>query len=159
MNAADFRARAIEEVRSATGGAAREPRFVHVESNAEWNPSLLRQLSSHRLTVLARAADIVVFFDDAGEFTGWRDDGRLGAPSHQPVDRDAFLKAVIAELELPAESTLGRVRCIELPPVGWTHEGIVFRASPPGPRDVMTVWTDPKSGRVIQCLLATRHKP
>jgi len=144
--------RAVTEIEQALGPEPLNRRVVHCEADEEWYPETLRNVSAHRLNVLAPAADIVVFFDARGNEVGWRDDGRTGAPQPAWIDRNAFLQVVVSELELPRETWLGDLTPEELPPLGWTHAGVLFLKPVPGPADVLRVWVDPADLRVIQCL-------
>lgn len=152
MNPTELTQRAIEEVEQALSGAPADRRIVHREAEQQWYPELLRDVSAHRLSVLERAADIVVFFDEAGREIGWRDDGRQGAAQPAWIDREVFLRIVVSELELPAETWLGKLAIEELPPCGWTCAGVVFLSRLPQPEQALRVWLDPARMRVIQCL-------
>ncbi len=152
MSATNLDERSVAEIEQALGAEPADRRIVHCEAEQHWSPEMLRNLSEHELHVLARAADIVVFFDAAGNEIGWRDDGRTGAPQPLWIDRDVFLQIVVAELGLPRDTRLGGLVPRELPPLGWTHEGVLFLKPDPGPADVLRVWVDPVGMRVIQCL-------
>jgi len=129
-----------------------EPRVVHSQACDHWDAITLQSVSHHELSVLGRSSDIVVFFDEAGNVVGWRDDGRTGTRRPTPTGREAFRQAVVAELNLPRETRLGRLRAVRLPPVGWTHEGVLLLSRLPAPRDVLRVWARPGDLKVIQCL-------
>lgn len=129
-----------------------KPRVVHCNEETEWDPESLRTLSEHELHVLGRAPDMVVFFDPDGNAIGWRDDGLRGSERPVEVQRDAFLEAMIEQLDLPEETRLGRARPAELPPYGWTQEGVLFLKPAAGPEDILRVWAVPQLLRVIQCL-------
>jgi hypothetical protein len=129
-----------------------EPRVLCTHSRNEWNRELLRRTSFEEFHVLGRGADIMVFFNEAGQVAGWRDEGRKGAPMPGWVDREAFRLAVVEELDLPPQTRLGKLEPVELPPLGWTHEAVFFLADVPQPKDVLRVWAAPETLRVIQCL-------
>lgn len=129
-----------------------EPRVVYADAQVQWNADVLYSLSRNKLAVLGRSTDIIVFFDAAGDVLGWRDDGRKGAEWAAPVSDDAFASAVTAELGLPADARLGRLRPIQLPPIGWTHEGVIFLKPIPTGQDTLRVWVNPQNLRIIQCL-------
>ena len=129
-----------------------EPRVIAERSAAEWQADLLRTLVEHELHVLGRAADIIVYFDDGGNVTGWRDDGRKGTERPAVVAKDMFLKSMIEQLGLPGDTLLGRLRQAQLPPLGWTHEAVLFVASAPEPQHILRVWASPERLRIIQCL-------
>jgi hypothetical protein len=129
-----------------------EPRVLHCHAEATWYPDMLRALSEHELSVLGRGTDIIVFFDTAGNVIGWRDDGRKGSQLPAWIDRDAFRSAVVAELDLSPDTRLGRLQPAELPPIGWTHEAVLFLAAVPRPDQIVRVWAAPDTLRVIQCL-------
>ena len=154
MNAKDLEKKATALVEQAlAGGGPPEPRIVHCEDEQAWSPLLLRTVSDHRLHVLGRDADIVVFFDNHGREIGWRDDGRRGEPQPILPGKEAFRLAVMAELDLPRNTRLAALASRELPPVGWTTAGVFLLKPVPQPEDTLRVWTNPKSLRVIQCLL------
>lgn len=152
MNENELQAKAIREIESVTGEGPREPRIVHCESQAEWNEELLRKLSEHKLHVLSRGADIVVFFDNTGREIGWRDDGRTGAAQPRPFAPDALREMIALELDLPKRARLANVQTRELPPFGWTHEALVHLTAQPRPDQIVRVWVNPDDYRVIQCL-------
>ncbi len=129
-----------------------QPRVLQVHAEAEWVSELFRRLSVHEFHVLGRGPDLVVFFDDQGKITGWRDDGRRGTEQPAWVDREGFLKAVVGELGLPKATRLGRLEPVELPPLGWTHQAVLFLARIPEENQVLRVWASPENLRVIQCL-------
>ena len=132
-----------------------EPRVLHVHSESEWVPEFFLNLSVHELHVLGRGPDIIVFFDVDGKIIGWRDDGRKGTELPRWINRDVFLKAVISELDLPKETRLGNFDAVELPPVGWTYQAVLFLAPIPEPDQILRVWVSPENLRVIQCLYGT----
>ena len=152
MNEKELQRKAVAEIERCLTAGPTEPRVVHCGSESAWNAALLCALSQHKLHVLARGGDIVVFFDAEGNEIGWRDDGRTGAAQPRWLDREWFRQFVVRELDLPPQTRLGQLRPVVLPPVGWTHEGVLI--VPPGlsARDVFRVWVDPDSNRVVQCL-------
>lgn len=152
MNDQELAERAIEVVRDAVGDVPREPRFVITDTVREWNERLLVEVSDHVLHVLARGPDIVVFFNEQGEEIGWRDDGRTGTAMPGWLDRETVRQFVVQELELPPTSRLGTLKVSELPPLGWTLEGVLFTADVPTPADVLRFWFDTDHKRVIQCI-------
>jgi hypothetical protein len=129
-----------------------EPRVVLCDKEAEWDPDLLLNVSDITLHVLGRSSDMIVFFDHEGKVIGWRDDGQQGTEKPTLVDRAFFLRAMIEELDLPPETRLGRLGPAELPPVGWTHEAVLFLNPVPQPEDILRVWVSPETLSVIQCL-------
>ena len=152
MNEKELEQVAVREIEEAIADVPPEPRVVHCEAEVEWYPDMARSVSEHWLHVLARGADIVVFFDENGKEIGWRDDGRKGTELPEWIDREYFRSLVVQELELPPETWLGRLRPRVLPPVGWTHEGVFFLSAAPAPDEVLRVWVDPAHKHVIQCL-------
>jgi hypothetical protein len=148
-----FQERSIDEIsRRVERDGPAEPRVVHRRATEHRDAAGLYGVSQHELSVLGRSTDIAVFFDAAGNVAGWRDEGRKGTTWPIPASREAFLSAVVAELDLPRRTRLGRFRPVKLPPVGWTHEGVLFLGEPPGERDILQVWARPGDLRVIQCL-------
>ncbi|MFO0837821.1 MAG: hypothetical protein U1D55_04795 [Phycisphaerae bacterium] len=158
MNSQTDAQRAVAEVEQALGPEPAGRRIIHCEDDEQWYPEMLRLVSTHRLHVLAPAADIVVFFDAQGNEIGWRDDGRLGAAQPSWIDRDLFLRIVVSELELPAATRVGKLMPEQLPPLGWTHAGVLFLKENPNEADVLRVWVDPENQRVIQCLAGPPSK-
>ena len=152
MNEKDLENKAIEEIERVAADGPPEPRVVHCEAETEWYPDLLCNLSEHRLHVLGRRSDIIVFFDDEGKEIGWRDDGRTGARQPGWIARDVLLGFVVQELDLPKQTRLGKLAPRELPPLGWTHEAVLFLSPTPTPDQVVRVWVNPETHRVIQCL-------
>jgi hypothetical protein len=152
MSTPSYPERSVAEIERALGREPRDRRIVHCEEDTAWNPDLLRTLSEHSLNILAQAADIVVFFGADGREVGWRDDGRMGAPQPRWIDRELFRQIVVSGLKLPPDTRLGDLRPRELPPLGWTHEGVLLLKPDAGPGDVLRVWVDPGSQRVIQCI-------
>lgn len=150
MSAADLERRAIERIEQAVADDEADRRVVHCEAESDWDPGLLRTVSEHELHVLQRGADLIVFYEGNGEFTGWRDEGRRGAPQARTIDPATLLGIVVAELELPPASWLEHARPAELRPVGWTHEATV-RAGDLRVR----AWVAPETLCVIQCLYET----
>jgi hypothetical protein len=153
MTQNDHKNEAIDSIdQLVTKSGPPSPRVIHTNTESEWNPIMLRNLAEHEINVLGLSTDIVVFFDENGNLIGWRDDGRKGAAQSTIVDQQAFLQAVITELELPKETKLSRLRAVELPPLGWTQEGVLFLKPVPQPGDILRVWTNPNDLKVIQCL-------
>jgi hypothetical protein len=159
MSGQTFEERSVAEIERALGHEPADRRVVHCEGDEEWSPQLLRKLSEHTLNVLTRSADIVIFFDADGHEIGWRDEGRRGAARPMWIDRELFLSIVVAELQLPRDTRLGSLMPRELPPLGWTHEGVLFLKSTPTPTDVWRVWVDPVHMGVIQCLAGPAEEP
>ena len=62
MSATNLDERSVAEVDQALGAEPADRRIVHCEAEQHWSPEFLRTLSEHELNVLARSADIVVFF-------------------------------------------------------------------------------------------------
>jgi hypothetical protein len=144
---------ALEHIRRRLGDAGPpDARLVHCEARRRWDADLLRTTSQHKLHVLARAADIIVYFDRPGRVTGWRDDGRTGAAMPAMIDRDALLTALTDELGLTGAPRLGRVEPKQLPPLGWTHQAVLLLAPTPTPAQTLTAWLDPNTLKVIQTL-------
>ena len=153
MNAKDLGTIAIQEIASRVSAhGPPEPSVLLERSRTQWVAPLLREMHSCQLHVLGRSSDLILFFDEAGQFIGWRDDGRQGAFLPSTIDRQAVRKAVIAELDLPPRTRLGRAECVELPPVGWTIQAVLFLAAVPSPREILRVWISPNDYKVIQCL-------
>ena len=159
MKQADLEDQAIAEIEQMVAGITPEPRVVRCEGATEWNPVLLARVAEHELHVLARGGDIVVFFGGEGNEIGWRDDGRTGAAQPGWIDRESFRAFVVRELELPEETRLGQLQPRLLPPIGWTHEGVLFLSPTPTPDQVLRVWVDPEHDRVIQCLYGPANAP
>jgi hypothetical protein len=127
-------------------------RLVQRDSVADSYPGEHRRISDHFFSVLNQGSDVTVFFDTAGQVSGWRDDGRRGTMMALEPNREALLAAVRSELELTGEAWLGEVKPVVLPPAGWTHQAVVFTRRSPGRGDVVRVWVDPQNLRIIQCL-------
>ncbi|MDP3000602.1 MAG: hypothetical protein Q8N47_24170 [Bryobacterales bacterium] len=125
---------------------------LHVDEQTGYYSDVRRRISDHKFVVLANSDDMVVFFNRQGKFIGWRDDGRKGTSVEAPVDREALFRAIRDELELPKTAVLSRAQPRLLPPVGWTQEAIVFLEPAPAPDQVLHVWVNPLTLRVIQCL-------
>ena len=102
------------------------------------------------LSVLASGPDVVVFFDREDGLVGWRDDGRLGAPTRPSAPGPEVGQAVIAELEL-ARAEVREQRPVFLDPLGWTYE-VRVRAAIRGRAGAVRAWVEPASHRVIQVL-------
>jgi hypothetical protein len=128
------------------------PRIVHCEATSTWFSDLLRTLSEHRIHVLGKGRDIIIYFNQEEEVIGWRDDGRQGTERQWVVDRNAFLVAVKGELDLPEATRLGQIVPRKLTPLGWTHQAVLFLAPVPKKYQVLRVWADPKTLKIIQCL-------
>src|SRR4030042_3035727 len=153
MNDQELEARSIQEIpRRGDQDGPPEPHVLNTDSQTEWDARMLRRISMNTLHVLGRAADLIIFFDQIGKVTGWRDDGRKGTEMPRWVDRDLFLKVVINELDLPKETRLGNFDAVELPPVGGTYQAVLFLAPVPQPDQILRVWVSPENLRVIQCL-------
>lgn len=153
MNEKELETKAIDEIKQRViFDGPLEPMVIAEDSLTEWNADLLCNLSEHDLHVLGRGPDIVVFFDNNGKVTGWRDDGRKGTEMPRWIDRDLFLKVVVSELDLPKETQLGNFDAVELPPVGWTYQAVLFLTPVPQPDQILRVWVSPENLRVIQCL-------
>jgi hypothetical protein len=130
----------------------REPRVLNVNCETGWDDGLLRTISRNELHVLGRVPDIVVFLDKAGKVIGWRDDGEKGAEMPPWVDREAFRQAVVAELGLPEGTRLGALEPVELPPLGWTHQAVLFLTRVPSDEQILRIWVAPQNLHIIQCL-------
>ena len=153
MNAKQLQQNAVDQVQKAIAdGGPPEPRVVHCFAETEWNSILLRNMSDHRLNVLGRGADIVVFFDRQGREIGWRDDGRRGTPRPQLAERESFRLSVVAELELPLDSRLGEFTPQELSPLGWTLYAVLIPRPTASADEIIHVWAEPDSMRIIQCV-------
>jgi len=153
LNAKQLEQTAVDQVGKAIAeNGPREPRIVHCFAENEWNEMLLRQMSDHRLHVLERTGDIVVFYDEEGRQIGWRDDERRGLPRPALAEQELFRLSVAHELELPADTRLGVMRPEELPPVGWTLYAVLIPSPTAGENDIVHVWAEPDSMKVIQCL-------
>lgn len=136
-----------------------EPRVVHCEVETRWYPDLLRTLAEHRLHVLGRSADIVVFLDPSGRVSGWRDDGRRGVEHPAVIDRGLLLGQVREELGLPAGTRAGRLEPEKLPYVGWTHRISLFGSSGANEEALRRVWVAPGTLKIIQCLQEETRDP
>lgn len=152
MSAPSFDERSVVEIERTLGREPRDRRIVPCEAEEAWSPEWLRNLSEHALSILARAADIVVFFDEQGRAIGWRDEGRRGAAQPKWIHRDLLLEIIIAELELPAGTRLGELRPRELPPLGWTLEAVLILGGDAVRSDTLRAWVDPEGMCVVQCL-------
>jgi hypothetical protein len=153
MNAENGKRRAVAFLeRLVRADGPPDPRVVHCELETTWYPDLLRTLAEHRLHVLGRSADLVVFLDSRGRIGGWRDDGRRGAEHPGVIDRDVLLRQVLDELGLPAATRAGRLEPSKLPYAGWTHRISLFPSSSAGEETVRRVWVAPGSLKIIQCL-------
>jgi hypothetical protein len=129
-----------------------DSQIVHRDETDEWDQHLLRQISQHEYNLLTRGADLVMYFNNDGGLIGWRDDSRKGSVYPAVVDRDAFLDSVIAELDLKKDTRLGQLEPRKLPPLGWTHEGVLFEPGQPHKENVIRVWAEPETLKVIQWL-------
>jgi hypothetical protein len=127
-------------------------RVVPMDEDTGFYQNVRRRISDHKFAVLAEGDDMLVFFDRKGQFLGWRDDGRKGVAIESPVVGQELFRAVAQELELPPTAALSRAVPRYLPPVGWTHEAIIFLKPAPAPEEVLRVWVSPQTLRVIQCL-------
>lgn len=108
-----------------------------------------------RMTVLEPTPDIVVFYDPHGGLRGWRDDVRLGGDAMpKPCPAGLFAPKMIEQFGLTEDAREGAVKAVELPPVGWTYEGIMFKKKPPEAGDTLKVWANPETFKVIQWLAA-----
>lgn len=153
MNQNNLEHRSVSEIkRSVKKEGPPEPRVVHCNAESEWDPEMLCKLSEHELHVLGRSADIVVFFNKKGKVIGWRDDGRKGSEFPGGIERGFFLKKVVTELDLPDSTRLGKLKSTKLPPLGWTYYAVLFLAPMPRDKEILNVWVDPGTLRVIQCL-------
>ena len=130
--------------------------MVETDNEVEWSPDLLRTISSHDLHVLGREPDIIVYFDTEGRVTGWRDDGRRGSEVPAWIERQDFLNAVMSELGLPPQTQLGALEPVELPPLGWMHQAVLFLAPVPTDDQIVRVWVSPENLKVVQCLYGPR---
>ena len=158
MSEKELKAKAVADIEGVVADVPREPRVVHCEARAGWNEQLLYNVSEHKLHILARGGDIVVFYNDEGQEIGWRDDGRRGTEQPKWLDRESFRTYVVRELDLPKQTRLGRLAPRQLPPLGWTHEGVFFLSATPSPKEVLRVWVSPENNRVIQCLFGPVNK-
>jgi hypothetical protein len=131
---------------------APEHSLEHLDEQTGFYSDVRRRISDHKFAVLTKSDDIIVFFNRPGKFIGWRDDGRKGTSVESPVERETLFRAISEELDLPKEAVLSRARPRLLPPVGWTHEAVVFLEPAPAPEQVLHVWVNPLTQRVIQCL-------
>ncbi len=154
MSETELERKAAERLRAELDPAAGDLRVVQREAIAGEFPDIKRRVSDHTFSVLARGADIVVFFDGQGKLQGWRDEGRKGSSSAvpPPADSEPLRKAVVEELELPPGTRLGKVSAVVLPPAGWTLQVTVFPVASPRAEQVIRLWVDPRSLNVIQCL-------
>ncbi len=152
MTEKELEQKAVQVVEDLVRDTVKEAHVVHCTAEVTWHRDLLRRLSEHELTVLERDADIVVFFDEAGKAAGWRDDGRLGAPGPVELPVETVRQQVIAELDLPEETRAGHMAPVELPPVGWTLELVLFPGQLAGEEGMVRVWVAPQHLRVIQVL-------
>ena len=136
-----------------------QPRVVEREAEATWYPSLLRTLSEHDLSLLEPAADLIFYFDPAGQPIGWRDDGRLGSVVELNLGPELTAAIARRELDLPPNTRAGECRTAILEPVGYTMEIVLF--PPPGspPADLLRVWISPQLQKVIQVLWGPAAQP
>lgn len=152
MSESNWTAKAAAFVERLLRDAAPGARAIELQKWVEWYPDLLRTLSEHKMAALRPGGDIVVFFDASGQVKGWRDDGRLGAAVQVNIDKDVVVRAAVDELELPANTRAGVCRGVELPPVGWTMEIVLFPpANSPHP-PLIRAWVSPQTQRVVQVL-------
>jgi len=157
MNDRELEHRSIREVtRLVTEDGPPEPHVINTDSETEWNSTRLRHINDNTLHILGRSGDIIVFFDSDRKLIGWRDDGRKGTRMPAWVDSGGLLRALIHELDLPKETRLGSLEPAELPPLGWTHQAVLFLAPVPSDEQIIRVWVSPQDLRVIQCLFGPR---
>jgi hypothetical protein len=152
MNEQDLETKARELLARVLKDAPEGYRLVQRDLVVDNYPNSFRSMSDHFFSVLNPGTDLVVFFDTQGNVTGWRDDGRKGAQMTIPIHREGLLEAIRSELELTKEAWLGEVKLVVLPPTGWTHHAVVFTKKIPGDDDILRVWVDPLTKRIIQCL-------
>jgi len=152
MTETELEKKAVQVAEDLVRDTVKEARVVHCTAEVTWYRDLLRRLSEHELTVLERDADIIVFFDESGKPSGWRDDGRLGAPGPVELPVETVREKVVAELDLPADTRAGHMAPVELPPVGWTLELVLFPGQLATEEELIRVWVAPQHQRVIQVL-------
>ena len=160
MNEEQLEQKAVEEIlQRVTADGPPEPLVVHTHGETEWEPDQLRSVSRNELNVLGRVPDILVFLDGDGKVTGWRDDGQKGTAMPAIVDREMFRKTIVSQLDLPPGTILGQLEAVELPPLGWTHQAVLFLAPVPEEDQILRIWVAPETLRVIQCLYGPRPSP
>ena len=153
MQPEELKHRATEHLRARLSGhLPPDSQVVHRDETDEWDQHLLRQVSQHEFNILTRGADLIMYFSHDGGLIGWRDDGRKGSAYPAVVDRDAFLDSVITELDLKKGTRLGQLEPRKLPPLGWAHEGVLFEPRQPHKENVIKVWAEPETLKVIQWL-------
>ena len=153
MQQEELKQRATEHLRTRVGGhLPPDSQLVHRDETYEWDQYLLRQVSQHEYNLLTRGADLIMYFNHDGELIGWRDDGRKGSTWPAVIDREAFLDSVIAELDLEKGTRLGQLEPRKLSPLGWTHQGVLFEPGRPHQENVIKVWAEPETLKVIQWL-------
>ncbi|MHC5109031.1 MAG: hypothetical protein ACYTHJ_04040 [Planctomycetota bacterium] len=152
MKETELEQMACDEVRRAIAGNVEGARIVHCEAEAAWDSAEFRTRSDHRLHVLAPGPDIVLFYDDDDEFQGWRDEGRKGAGIAHAIDPELLRQIVINELDLSQDAQLGEAIPSELPPLGWTHEALLYTSPLRQAESAIRAWVDPGSFKIIQCI-------
>lgn len=149
----DLTPQAVEVVRrEVVRDGPEDPRVCPGPSQTRWDSDLLRTVSRHRLTVLARSPDICVFYDSAGGFLGFRDEAARGTHHPVPTSPEGFLGYVRGQLDLGEQARAGRCQSVRLDYAGWCCEGVIFLKDPSAPQDVLTVWINSLNGQIIQCL-------
>ena len=146
--------RAVQIIERALKNDPPERRIVHRSQESAFFPDVQRNISDHKLAVLTRGGDFIVYFDAQGKIAGWRDEARQGSQTRTPPPASPapLRDAIVGELELPSSAALGTVRAAALPLAGWTWEAIVFPTPDCQAKDVLKVWVDPEKQRVIQVL-------
>lgn len=154
MTQDELKNRAVQIIDRALKKDAPERRIVHRSQDAAFFADVQRSISDHKLAVLTRGGDFIVYFDAQGKIAGWRDEGRQGVQTRTPPPSPVgpLRDAIVGELELPSSAVLGTVRAAALPLAGWTWEVIVFPRPDCQASDVLKVWVDPEDMRVIQVL-------
>jgi len=153
MKEEELQTKAIDEIKKRTLEAGpQDPRVVHCWTDTNWEPLILRNISRHQINILDRMPDIIVFFNPEGKVTGWRDEDCKGTEKPSWMDSNVFLRIMIEKLDLPGGTRLGSFQVKELPPLGWTYEGVLFLSPNPEPEEVLRAWVSPKDLRIIQVL-------
>lgn len=152
MNEQELESRARQLLVRMLPDAPAGQRLLQRDSESDEYPELTRTISDHFFSILNPGTDITVFFDAQGTIAGWRDHGRRGVAVSAISPRESLLAAVKNELQLSQEAWLGDVKPALFPPSGWTTQAVVFTRRAPGEQDIVRVWVDPSTLRIIQCL-------
>lgn len=128
-----------------------DPDLVFKKSNTFWSTVRRRRIARFEFSILSRAADICVFFDDKGSEVGWRDNGRAGLAVETAPVLGTLRETVLAEMAWPTGSLVTNARASELSGCGWTIEAIIVNRDSD---ERVRIWVEPHTNKIIQLLRA-----